>query len=150
MSDALKKQVDGQHYKDMGIQPWEIIQKNKLDYFEGAALKYLLRWRHKDGLIDLDKIIHYVERIKEMAMAGHYGEKFIKVKIESDIDFKSPIQNWPFFTESWKDLPDKEKYQLIDQSIKAHFKRLADARNKPLETRSIKKRTKVSIKRKKA
>ena len=72
MSDSLKKQIDGDHYKNMGIQPWEIIEKNGLDYFEGAALKYLLRWRKKDGIIDLDKVIHYVERIKELAQTGHY------------------------------------------------------------------------------
>ena len=87
MSDALKKQIDGTHYKDMDIQPWEIIEKNKLDYFEGAALKYLLRWRVKDGMIDLDKIIHYVERIKELAQKGHYdfisntGEDILKHRI---------------------------------------------------------------------
>lgn len=76
MSNPLKKQIDGKHYTDMPIQPWEIIEKLRLDYFEGAALKYLLRWRKKDGVIDLDKIIHYIERIKELALAGHYGKKF--------------------------------------------------------------------------
>jgi len=78
--NALDKQIDGTHYKAMGIQPWEIIEKNHLDYFEGAILKYLLRWRTKDGVIDLDKIIHYVERMKEMAQEGYYGEKFIIVE----------------------------------------------------------------------
>ena len=73
MSDSLKKQIDGTHYKDMSIQPWEIIEKNNLDYFEGAALKYLLRWKKKDGIIDLDKISHYIERIKELAESGNYG-----------------------------------------------------------------------------
>lgn len=74
---AMKHQIDGTHYKDMPIQPWEVIEKNGLDYFEGSALKYLLRWRRKDGVIDLDKIIHYVERIKELANQGYYGQKFI-------------------------------------------------------------------------
>lgn len=74
MTGTLDKQIDGSHYQDMGIQPWEIIEKNHLDYFEGAALKYLLRWKQKDGIIDLDKIIHYIERIKELAEVGHYGD----------------------------------------------------------------------------
>ncbi len=73
---SLHKQIDGNHYQKMGIQPWEIIEKNRLDYFEGAALKYLLRWKEKDGVIDLDKIVHYIERIKELALKGHYGNKF--------------------------------------------------------------------------
>lgn len=74
---SLGKQIDGTHYKDMPIQPWEIIEENRLDYFEGAALKYLLRWKQKDGVVDLDKIIHYVERIKELAQKGYYGDKFL-------------------------------------------------------------------------
>jgi hypothetical protein len=72
----MTKQIDGNHYKEMGIQPWEIAERSDLDYFEMNVVKYILRWRKKDGLIDLDKVIHYIERIKELALQGHYGEKF--------------------------------------------------------------------------
>ena len=80
------KQIDGDHYKNMPLQPWEIIEKNGLDYWEGAALKYLLRWRKKDGVIDLDKIIHYIEHIKSLAESGHYGDEF-KPKVEEPFPF---------------------------------------------------------------
>lgn len=74
------KQIDGRHYTDMAIQPWELIERNRLDYFEGAAAKYLLRWKTKDGVIDIDKAIHYLERIKELALKGHYGDQFKEVE----------------------------------------------------------------------
>lgn len=93
--ETLDRQIDGDHYKTMGLQPWEIIEKNGLDYFHGAALKYLLRWQDKDGIIDLNKIIHYVEHIKALALSGHYGAKFTpKIapsyyrSLEEDIDPK--------------------------------------------------------------
>lgn len=70
------KQIDGKHYTDMKIQPWDIIEAHNLDYFEGAALKYLLRWRKKDGVIDIEKCIHYLEKIKDRAEKGYYGEQF--------------------------------------------------------------------------
>lgn len=70
------KQIDGQHYTTMPLQPWAIIQRNGLDYWEGNAIKYILRWRRKDGIIDLDKAIHYCEHIKSLALAGHYGDQF--------------------------------------------------------------------------
>jgi len=73
---TLEKQIDGNHYRSMGIQPWEIAERSKLDYFEMNVVKYIMRWRTKDGIIDLDKVIHYVERIKELAKQGHYGEQF--------------------------------------------------------------------------
>ena len=62
MSDTIKKQIGGQHYMNMGIQPWEIIDANGLDFYEGTALSYLLRWKHKGGVQDLEKAIHTIER----------------------------------------------------------------------------------------
>ena len=75
MDGHLKKQIDGAHYVDMPLQPWEIIERNNLSYWEGNALKYLLRWRKKDGVIDLDKCIHYCEHIKVLHAKGYYGEQ---------------------------------------------------------------------------
>lgn len=59
------KQVGGDHYTSQAIQPWAIIRANKLDFFEGSALKYLLRHRKKNGKEDLLKAIHYLEEIIE-------------------------------------------------------------------------------------
>lgn len=70
------KQIDGRHYKEMGIQPWELIERGKLDYWEGNIGKYLLRWKTKDGIIDLKKIIHYAEKVIERAERGCYGKQF--------------------------------------------------------------------------
>jgi hypothetical protein len=55
------KQIGGEHYVKLLIQPWEIIERNGLDYWEGNALKYLLRWRYKNGVEDLEKAKHYID-----------------------------------------------------------------------------------------
>jgi hypothetical protein len=62
---SLAVQVGGSHYKQMGIQPWEIIAMNDLDFWEGNALKYLLRYKTKNGAEDLKKISHYVQYLIE-------------------------------------------------------------------------------------
>lgn len=59
------KQIGGTHYKDMGIDPWKIIDANGLDFYEGNALKYLLRYKNKNGVEDLKKAIHYIEHLIE-------------------------------------------------------------------------------------
>lgn len=59
--DPLAKQVDGSHYKSMAIQPVEFIHANKLGYFEGNVVKYVSRWKNKNGVADLQKAIHYLE-----------------------------------------------------------------------------------------
>lgn len=61
-SAANEKQIDGTHYKDLHIQPWEIIERNNLNFWEGNAIKYILRWRKKAGVNDLKKAIHYLEK----------------------------------------------------------------------------------------
>ena len=62
---SLLKQVGGDHYKKMAIQPAEFINKNKLLFAEGNAIKYICRHSSKGGIQDVDKAIHYLEMVKE-------------------------------------------------------------------------------------
>jgi len=61
-----KKQVGGDHYLSQAIQPWDIIVANRLNFFEGNALKYLLRWKHKGGVEDLLKAKHYIDKLIDL------------------------------------------------------------------------------------
>ena len=63
---ALDVQVGGDHYKGMAIQPAEYIYANALGYFEGNVIKYVSRWRKKNGMQDLEKAKHYIELLIEM------------------------------------------------------------------------------------
>lgn len=66
MSDSpLERQVGGQHYKSMKIQPIEFIQANNLGFEEGNAVKYICRWKNKNGVQDLEKAIHYIQLLIE-------------------------------------------------------------------------------------
>ena len=55
------KQIGGSHYKKMKIQPYEFISKNGLTFFQGNVIKYVCRYIDKNGIQDLEKIIHYCE-----------------------------------------------------------------------------------------
>lgn len=72
MSDPLKKQVGGGHYKAFPIQPVEFIQKNGLDFCTGNVIKYVCRRKGNISkmLEDLDKAIHYIELRKQFLSAG--------------------------------------------------------------------------------
>lgn len=63
---ALTKQVGGSHYKDKGIQPIIYIHANDLGFCEGNVVKYVTRWREKNGIADLKKAIHYLELLIEL------------------------------------------------------------------------------------
>lgn len=64
--NALGKQVAGNHYKDLPIQPVEFIHANAIGYFEGNVIKYVSRWRKKNGIADLEKAKHYIELLIEL------------------------------------------------------------------------------------
>lgn len=63
--DALKTQVGGEHYRSKAIQPIEYIQANNLDFCEGNVVKYITRWKDKDGLKDLEKARQYIDFLIE-------------------------------------------------------------------------------------
>jgi hypothetical protein len=62
---AYKKQIGGSHYKDMIMQPSEFINKNRLPFAEGSAIKYICRHAAKGKEQDIEKAIHYLEMILE-------------------------------------------------------------------------------------
>ena len=62
---AYDKQIGGSHYKNMVVQPSEFINKNKLLFAEGNAIKYICRHAHKGGKQDLEKAKHYIDMIIE-------------------------------------------------------------------------------------
>lgn len=66
MVTARYDQVGGVHYKKHGIQPWDVWQEYGLNAFEGAILKYLLRWRDKNGVEDLKKARHTLDKLIEI------------------------------------------------------------------------------------
>ena len=62
---AHKKQIGGDHYKRMAIQPSHYIVKNKLGWYEGNIVKYITRHSIKGGKQDVEKVIHYAELLLE-------------------------------------------------------------------------------------
>lgn len=61
-----QQQVGGSHYKNLAIQPVEYIHANGIGYFEGNVIKYVTRWREKNGFDDLQKAKHYIDLLIEM------------------------------------------------------------------------------------
>jgi hypothetical protein len=68
----LNTQVGGSHYKDMAIQPIEFIHKNNVPFIEGNIIKYVARWKSKNGIEDLRKARHYLDMLIEMEL--HHEE----------------------------------------------------------------------------
>lgn len=68
-SEADQKQIAGVHYKNLDPEPWNVITAWGLGYLDGTALKYIARWKHKNGIEDLEKAIHFLQKCVEVERA---------------------------------------------------------------------------------
>ena len=60
-----EKQIGGDHYDRMAIQPIEYIMANNLGFAEGNVIKYISRYKFKDGVRDLKKARQYIDALIE-------------------------------------------------------------------------------------
>ena len=72
---ALKTQVGGGHYKNMAIQPIEFIHANSIPFAEGSIIKYVSRWRAKNGIADLEKARHFIDLLIELERKNGAAQK---------------------------------------------------------------------------
>jgi len=63
---SLTKQVGGSHYKKYKVQPIEYAMANNLNYCQANAIKYVTRYKDKNGIEDLRKAIHNIELLIEL------------------------------------------------------------------------------------
>lgn len=50
-----------EHYNKNKIQPIDYILANEMDFITGNIIKYVTRYKHKNGVEDLKKAQHYLE-----------------------------------------------------------------------------------------
>lgn len=72
---ASQRQVGGDHYKSKSIQPWTAMEswmtpEEFEGYLRGNVIKYIARYKDKDGLKDVYKAKHYLDRLTEHLERG--------------------------------------------------------------------------------
>jgi hypothetical protein len=65
-------QVSGNHYKDMPIQPWHVMESvltrdEFIGFLKGNVIKYSLRAGRKENSDDKGKAEHYMQKLKEVS-----------------------------------------------------------------------------------
>jgi hypothetical protein len=64
-------QIGGDHYKNMGVQPWVAMEswmtpEQFAGFLRGNAIKYLARCDVKGGIDDIKKARHYIDKLVEV------------------------------------------------------------------------------------
>lgn len=73
MDKVSKKVINntgGNHYQSCAIEPIEYILKNNLGFCEGNVVKYISRYKHKNGIEDLKKARDYVDLLIKLYQNG--------------------------------------------------------------------------------
>lgn len=64
-------QIGGSHYKDMAVQPWEVMEQVLTSeefegFLKGNIIKYAMRQGKKADSDDANKALHYLQKLKEV------------------------------------------------------------------------------------
>ena len=60
-----KNNINPDHYGSSGIDVISFCQANNLDFMQGNVIKYVFRYKNKNGLEDLEKAKEYIDRMIE-------------------------------------------------------------------------------------
>lgn len=90
-TSANDRQVGGDHYQKKEYQHWDWVCDINLHYLLACATKYVARWRDKNGVQDLEKSVHYLEKAMERRVPDRHGH-----------------EGSPRYENFYRQLPDKE------------------------------------------
>ena len=62
--------INPDHYGNSGIDVIDFCQANNLDFMQGNVIKYVFRYKNKNGLEDLEKAKEYIDRMIENLLDG--------------------------------------------------------------------------------
>lgn len=82
MNSKEKDNIKPDHYGSSGIDVISFCQANNLDFMQGNVIKYITRYRKKNGLEDVRKAVEYINRI----LADEYPEYKAIVRRNDDND----------------------------------------------------------------
>ena len=82
-SKARDIQIGGDHYKNMGVEPWDVVDtwpiEQRIGFYRGGALKYVMRMGTKD------------ENAQEIRKGAHYLQKLAEVLEQRDAEIKHSL-----------------------------------------------------------
>ena len=103
MIKATETQVGGTHYKGQAYQVVDVAAEANLNFFQANILKYVGRYKGKDGTRDLKKAIHYAELGQQLvpqngaiiSFAHTYSERNGLTPTQADLVYSVFNQDWP-------------------------------------------------------
>ena len=119
---AFSEQIGGSHYKDMPFQPIRLISMLDLDFCQGNVVKYVSRYKLKDGVRDLEKAKHYCRMAMEMEKKPAPDAVYLSEAIDDVWDFVR------------KNNLDYEVYMILMHVVRRHWEEAEQAIDELINT----------------
>ena len=74
---SKKEKIEHPSHYNRGIEMWDYAHSHNLNFFEGNIVKYITRWKDKNGVEDLHKAKQYLDKLIELE------EKNIVITLEN-------------------------------------------------------------------
>lgn len=91
MAKANDRQIGGGHYKTGGEEHWDRVYRLDLDYFQACITKYVERCWKKNGIQDLEKARHFLDKYIEL----HTDEDGCHIEADGSCTGKSDCMHAP-------------------------------------------------------
>lgn len=78
---AIENQIGGGHYKNMAFQPIELITAIRCSFIQGCIIKYISRYKYKNGAQDIKKCIHYAQLAIELGDKKKCKEEVLSMNV---------------------------------------------------------------------
>lgn len=82
---ATDVQIGGTHYKDLVVQPIELIASIRCSFIQGCIIKYISRYKNKNGAQDIQKCIHYAQLAIQLKDKRKCCDKTLSVSLNKYI-----------------------------------------------------------------
>lgn len=102
------KQTGGSHYECMAYQPIDFILDIKADFPTGCVIKYVSRYKMKNGAEDLQKAIDNITFMQEykgyeMRLDCRWGDYMTRYERENQLSENQNCALWALLSEHYED-----------------------------------------------
>lgn len=145
-------QIGGSHYHtDSDFQHWDFaVQALRNRYFESNITKYVFRHKKKNGLQDLEKAFHYLDKLESLFTQGLVYPMYLfhetipvplLAKIEKDAKLDYAQTAIAFGLMSWKTVADLDGVRTMLRKIATPYYDLGETtlavKTTPVESLSL-------------
>lgn len=77
-------QIGGNHYSILKYDPWWLIRHSRCNFFQGSVIKYVTRYKNKNGLQDLQKALSVIDYMKDNKVYKYtfWYNRYVKKYVE--------------------------------------------------------------------